>query len=370
MDIKKIDWWRTSFGQEEISMLTKSMSEEHISQGPVTAEFEAQFAKAMNVPYAVATTSGSVALLMSLMAMGVKRGDEVIVSNRTFIATAHAPLMLGAKVVLVDVHRDVPVMDVSLIKKKITARTKAIMPVHLCGRAVDLAGIHRLAKAYGLCVIEDACQAMFSKNERGYLGTQSDVGCFSLGVTKLISSGQGGVVVTSNRRTYEELKLIRNHGVPGTFEATYPRLGFNFKFTDIQAAIGLAQLRRVKDRLLKLHSLYRKYEGNLKELDFPFLRLIPVNVNAGEVPLYIEALCQNRDSVRNYLNSRGIEVRPFLPNLNQSPHIKNGGSFPHSTEFSKHGFFLPSGPDQSDSNVDRVLNAMQSYVRRKKIGLF
>ena len=233
-----IRWWRTVFGVEEVGAVKKAFSMEYISQGPVTEQFEAKFAEAMDVPYAVATTSGSVALLMALMAMGIKRGDEVIVPNRTFIATAHAPLLLGARVVLVDVLRDVPVMDVALIKKKITSRTKAIMPVHLCGRAVNMSEIHLLAKAYGLSVIEDACQAMFSKNKTGFLGTQSDAGCFSLGVTKLLSTGQGGIIVTRNRRTYEELKLVRNHGVPGTFDATYPRLGFNFKFTDIQAAIG------------------------------------------------------------------------------------------------------------------------------------
>lgn len=342
---------------------------EYISQGPVTEQFEAKFAEAMDVPYAVATTSGSVALLMALMAMGIKRGDEVIVPNRTFIATAHAPLLLGARVVLVDVLRDVPVMDVALIKKKITSRTKAIMPVHLCGRAVNMSEIHLLAKAYGLSVIEDACQAMFSKNKTGFLGTQSDAGCFSLGVTKLLSTGQGGIIVTRNRRTYEELKLVRNHGVPGTFDATYPRLGFNFKFTDIQAAIGLAQLDRAKERLLKVHELYRKYQEIFKEIDSPFLRLIPVNIAAGEVPLYIEAQCEKRDQARKYFESQGIEVRPFLPNLNQSPHFENDGSFPHSLVFSKQGFFLPSGPDQPFSGIDRVMRALKSLGLKKKRGL-
>jgi perosamine synthetase len=361
MKNKEIEWWRTSFGTEEIRCLAKSISEEHISQGPVTAEFEAKFAKALNVPYAVATTSGSVALLMALMALGIKPGDEVIVPNRTFIATAHAALMLGAKVVLVDVRPDIPALDVSQIKRKITRKTKVIMPVHLNGRAVNMEGVGKIAEEFGLKVVEDACQALLSRNSSGFLGTQSDAGCFSLGVTKLLSVGQGGMVVTRQKEVCEKLKLIRNHGVHDTFSANYQQMGFNFKFTDMMASIGLVQLNRRQERVKHVKNIYQKYNSAIADFCAPFLKIIPVKISEGELPLYIEALCTDRPRLMRYLNSHSIRTRPFLPNLHLSPHLNNRGSFPQSQSFHHQGIFLPAGPSQSLRDVDRVVTALWRY---------
>jgi perosamine synthetase len=357
----EVAWWRTSFGDDEVKGVASAIAGEHVSQGPVTFQFEAELAESLDVPYVVATTSGSVALLMALMAMGIERGDEVILPNRTFIATAHAALLLGAKVVLVDVLADSPVMDVSRIRQKITSKTKAIMPVHLNGRSVDMPEIYDIAREYGLCVIDDACQGLYSRNAEGFLGTYSDVGCFSLGVTKLISTGQGGFVVTRNQDTYEKLKLIRNHGVNDTFAADYTQIGLNFKYTDIQASIGLSQLRRLSDRIGIMNGIYTKYASAFDELEFSFLRLIPVNIERGEVPLWIEVLCPERGKLMDFLASRGIQTRPFLPDLNLSPHLGNDGEFPRSRVFSEQGVFLPCGPDQPLEHIDRVIDGLQEF---------
>ena len=360
----KIPWWRTSIAEEDVQKLVESVAAEHISQGPVTAQFEAEFARAMDVPFAVATTSGSVALLMALMALGVGRDDEVIIPNRTFIATAHAARFLGAKVVLVDVLAGLPAMDTAQVKGKITNRTKAIMPVHLNGRAVGMEDIREISEEYGLYVIEDACQALFSRNSAGYLGTQSDAGCFSLGMTKLISTGQGGVIVTSSQETYERLKLIRNHGVVDTFESTYELMGFNFKFTDMQAAIGLGQLTRASDKIAGTKALYEQYSSSISEFGFPFLEIIPTRVSEGEVSLYIEVLCEGRQELIAFLDSRGIQTRPFLPDLHLSSHLDNTGSFPNSQGFCERGLTLPCGPDQPLENVERVVEALCEYSRQ------
>lgn len=357
----EIRWWHTSFGQEEIQKIAESITAEHVSQGPVTEEFEAEFARALSVPYAVATTSGSVALLMSLMAVGIGRDDEVIVPNRTFIAAAHAAMLLGAKIVLVDVMPDIPVMDISQLRKKITSRTKAIIPVHLNGRSNDMAQIQVVAAEHGLAVVEDACQALFSRNAAGYLGTQSDAGCFSLGVTKLISTGQGGMVVTNNEETYERLKLVRNHGVADTFEATYEQVGLNFKFTDMLSSIGLVQLSRVPNRLTHVNAVHERYDSAFDECQFPFIKIIPVNIEAGEVPLWVEVLCEDRPKLMSYLESKGIQTRRFLPDLDDSPHLQNHGEFPNSRMFGDHGVFMPCGPSQSLENVDRVVDALKRF---------
>ena len=356
----KIPWWRTSFGEDEARSLAASISAEHISQGPVTAEFERRIGEALDVPYAVVTTSGSVALLMALMALGIGRGDEVIVPNRTWIATAHAAMMLGAEVVLVDVLAELPVMDMSRVREKITSRTKAIMPVHLDGRAVDMDAIHEVSEEHGLKVVEDACQAFFSRNGAGFLGTRSDAGCFSLGVTKLISTGQGGVVVTRDEETYEKLKMVRNNGVVDHFDPTYAVLGLNFKFTDLLASIGMVQLSQVPRRIAHVGAVYDRYASAIANMELPHLALVPVNVGAGEVPLYVEVLCDQRDVLRAYLNSQGIESRPFLPNLSSAPYMPDG-SFLHSDVFDSQGLFLPAGPDQPLENVDRVIEALRAF---------
>lgn len=358
-----ISWWRTSFGEAEVLNLKDAVSRECISQGSVTEQLEAQIAAALGVSYVLITTSGSAALLMGLMALDIGRDDEVIVPNRTWIASAHAALLLGAKVVLVDVRPDIPIMDISKVRKRITSRTKAIMPVHLNGRAADMEEIHCLAREYGLTVIEDACQALFSKNDSGFLGAQSDVGCFSLGITKLISTGQGGFVVTRNQETFEKLKLIRNHGVKDIFTETWNRIGFNFKFTDLLAAFGLAQLSRAPDRISHINAIYSKYKAAVDEL--PFLTLVPIKVLAGEIPLYSEILCQERDRLARFLGSQGIQTRIVPPDLSIAKYIENDGNFPNSKVFGAQGLYLPCGPEQPLENVDRVVEVLRSFRSEK-----
>lgn len=358
--MQKISWWRTSFGDEDIQKVTDSIRNENISQGKVSEEFEALLANKLNVPHVITTTSGSMALLMALMALGVKQGDEVIVPNRTWIATAHAPMMLGAKVVLVDVEPNLPIMDTSQIRNKITSRTKAIIPVPLNGRAVDMEHVWKIAGEYGLKVIEDAAQSLFSKNSRKYMGTQSDAGCFSLSMAKLIPTGQGGFVVTKNKETYERLKLIRSHGVVDVINnCTFNQPGFNFRYTDLQASLGMVQLAHVQKRIAHIKKVYEIYEAELAK--FHFLKLIPVNTAQGEIPLYVEILCKNREKLVSFFSSKGIQVRPFYPDLDTADYFKEFRKFPNSRIFGKQGVVLPCGPDQPLDNVFRVLEVLSLY---------
>ena len=357
--MNSIAWWRTSFGEREVETLKKAVVNEQISEGALTKQLEAQLAASLGAPYAVMTTSGSTALLLALMALGIGREDEVIVPNRTWIATAHAVLMAGAKVVLVDVRPDVPVMDVSKIEEKITPKTKAILVVHLNGRCADMEAVHKIAREYGLFVIEDAAQALYSRNAKGFLGTQSDAGCFSLGVSKLISTGQGGFVVTRKPRVYEQMKLIKNHGITDIFTDTWNHLGFNFKFTDLLASFGLAQMTRVSERIVHLKELYARYARGIALL--PFLKMVPVNIAAGEFPIYAEVLCQERGPFIKFLKSQGIQTRPVPPNLSISNYIENDGKFPNSEIFAKGGMYLPCGPAHSLEDVASVIEDLQRY---------
>jgi len=336
-----------------------AIANENISEGALTKQLEEKIAQSLGVPYVVMTTSGSVALLLGLMAMKVGPGDEVIVPNRTWIATAHAVLMTGANVRLVDVLPNVPVMDVSQIESKINSKTKAILPVHLNGRGVDMERVQALAKKYSLHVIEDAAQSLFCQWRGQYLGTLSHVGCFSIGISKLISTGQGGFVVTRDRKIYEKLKSIKNHGITDIFTDTWGERGFNFKFTDLLSSVGLAQIHTVKERISHLKKLYTRYSEGLEGL--PFLKMIPVNLIEGEFPIYAEALCPCRERLRAFLASHGIQIRPVPPNISISNYLNNEGAFPCSELFSQQGFYLPCGPGQSFENVDIVINALHDF---------
>ena len=357
-----ISWWRTSFGDREVEKLRESVQKECIGQGLVTEEFEEEISLALNVPFVVATTNGSAALYMALLSLGIGHGDEVIIPNRTWIASANAILLTGAKVVLVDVRSDLPLIDVAQIQSKITTQTKALMPVHLNGRSADMQGIQRLAEKFGIPIIEDACQAFFSSNFNGYLGTQSDVGCFSLGVTKLVSTGQGGFVVTKNRDVYERLKCIRNHGVTDEFTESYDQFGFNFKFTDLLASFGLVQLSRVSKRIVHLNKIYAKYESAISK--FKCVNLLPVNVLSGEIPLYAEVICPERKELENFLHFHNIQTRIVTPDLSLSPCLKDDGSFPNSIRFRDQGLYLPCGPEQPLENIDFVIDTLYDFERR------
>lgn len=362
--VDPVNLWKTEVGEPELAGMIESVRARRLSQGPVTEEFERRLAAELGVPYVVLTPSGSSALLLALMACDVRPGDEAIVPNRTFMATANAPLLLGLKVRLADVEPGRPVLSVPSFERAITDRTKVVLPVHLNGRAADMVRIREIAAARGIKVIEDAAQAMFSRSGQGCLGTLGDLGAFSMSVAKLITTGQGGFVAARDQETYERLQRLKNHGSIGSQPERYDRFGFNFKFTDILAGMGLRQLDRLAAKLERHRSLYRFYEQAIRDL--PFLRMIEVNMGAGELPLWIEVYCSERKKVIGYLNEQGIFPRAFLPSLNEAEYLQDLGDFPNSIPFSIWGLTLPCGPDQPEEHLERTvkcLRELSSLVR-------
>ena len=358
-----ISWWRTSFGEEEIQRIAESIRNECVSQGKVTAQFEHDLADFLEVEHVIAVSSGSTALLMALMAVGVGPGDEVILPNRTWISTAHAVCLLGAKVVLVDVEQKRPIIDAEQIEAHITAKTKGVIPVHLNGRSGDMKKIREIAQSHSLFVIEDAAQAFASRNHDGFLGTQSDIGCFSLSVAKTIATGQGGFAVTDNTELAKGMRAIRTHGVENVKDPkNWIMPGFNFRFTDIQASIGLVQLQKLPERLELLKEIYRQYIDGMSST--PELKPIPVDLEAGEVPIYNEFLCEKRDELMKYLKAQNIEARPFYPDLDKAPYLNQGSLYyPNSRKYGENGLFLPSGPGQSIGNINKVIDAIHKFER-------
>ncbi|MHB8154894.1 MAG: DegT/DnrJ/EryC1/StrS family aminotransferase [Candidatus Omnitrophota bacterium] len=359
-----VPWWKTNLGDKEIKKIEQSILSGHTMQGPVVLELEGRLAKLLDVPYALLTTNGSSALLMALLACGIKPGDEVIIPNLTFVATALAPQLLGARIKLVDVSSSRPLIDVEQIKNSITRKTKAIIPVHFNGMAANIGDIYALGRKYNIVVIEDAAQALCSRNLLGALGTQSDIGVYSLGITKLITTVQGGLVVTRNKRIFEKLKTIRNYGLTKQQgrQSTQEIVGFNFKFNDILASIGLSQINRVKEKIKTLKDIYNLYKDGLKGLDY--LSMIDARIEEGELPLWTIVLCAKRQKLITLLKGRGILAKPFDRAICDLLPSGKSKSYRQSEVYADSGLILPSGPDQSKDDLRYVIDSLRSIKSR------
>ncbi|MBF0308881.1 MAG: DegT/DnrJ/EryC1/StrS family aminotransferase [Magnetococcales bacterium] len=351
--------WRIEVGQEAAEAVARAMAREHISMGVETERFEKELANLLDVPHAVCFPSGTAGLLVSLLAVGVGPGDEVIVPVRTWIATANAAALLGARVVLVDCTPERPVIDPEQVDKVLTPRTKAILPVHLNGRAADLEALRELAAPRKIALIEDACQAFLSRHPDGeYLGRAGRFGCFSLGIAKLLTTGQGGFVVCHTSEDHDRLRRIRNQGFLGTSQVDPETLlGGNFKFTDLQSAMGLAQLPKLKRRIEHQRRLFNAYREGLAGLDW--IRLAPVDLEGGEVPLRAECLCPRRGAFTQAMERAGIQVKPLGRNVDQYPHFAGQGPFPRAASLDQQLVMLPSGPEQPLENVQETIRVMR-----------
>lgn len=345
----KIKWWNIELGEEEQEAIRKALATRHIAQGEITEEFESRVADFLNVPYAVAVPNGTQALSLAYMASGLKGGDEVIISNRTFIATAHAAMILGAKVRVVDVKEN-QTIDEDLIEDKITNKTKLVVPVHMNGVASNMDRILEIAKKYNLQVIEDSCQAFGSRDVKGrHLGTIGRFGCFSLGLAKILTTGQGGLVVAHNKEDYDLLRRIRNQGVFDVrLENIYNIQAYNFKFNDIQASIGIVQLSKMKQKIERVKTIYKRYQELLSN------NLQILEVNANEVPMRSIIIADQVKDIKDFLEKMGIGSAYEIPSLNHCSHLKIQMIFPKSDIFHNRMLILPSGPDLKIEYVDEV----------------
>ena len=230
----------------ELKYLTKCIKTNWISSlGEYVAQFEEDFGKFVGTRYAVSSSSGTTALHLALAALGIGKGDEVIVPDLTFVATANAVSYTGARPVFVDASHDTWNIDPRSMARKITKSTKAIIAVHLYGHSADMDAILALAKAHGLWVIEDAAEAHGAEYKGNKVGSLGDIGCFSFYGNKIITTGEGGMVVTNNADTAKRVKMLRDHAMSQDQVYWHEVIGYNYRMTNVQAAIGVAQLERI-----------------------------------------------------------------------------------------------------------------------------
>lgn len=355
----------------ELSYLTTCITTSWISSaGEFIDRFEKSFADYIGTKYAVSSSNGTVALHLALLALGIGKGDEVIVPDLTFIASANAVTYTGAKPVLVDVDKMTWNVDPAVIVRKITSRTKAIMVVHLYGNPADMNVIMILAKRYNLYVIEDAAEAhgadMFMQNKKWIkVGSIGDVGCFSFYGNKIITTGEGGMIVTDDHQLAEKMRILRDHGQEPGRRYYHKIIGFNYRMTNLQAAIGLAQLERINKFVEKKRTIAKIY--NKMFACIPGITLPPESDWAHNVYWMYSIIVNtpyplSRDMLILALKNENIETRPFFYPLHELPPYKMINDFPNSSYLSKHGINLPSSVTLTIGDINRIATIIKHFA--------
>jgi perosamine synthetase len=361
----KIPWWKPEVGDAEQARVARVLASNYINDGDVTEEFERAIARCVEAKFAVGVTSGTTAIYLSLVALDVGPGDEVIVPDITFIATANAVSMTGAKPVLVDVDPTTLNISVAAMTAAITVKTKAVVPVHVTGRGADMTEILRVCDQHKLPVVEDAAEALRSRVQGRFLGTFGRAGCFSFSPNKTITTGQGGVIVTNDEALHARLRSLKDQGRPvrGTGgDDAHPTLGFNFKLTNMQAAVGLGQLEKLPARLERIRKTYVQYRDGLA--DVPGIRVLPFDVDHGEQPQWVDALADRRDELDAFLAQHGAGCRRFWhPIHTQKPYWQTDAAFPNSMRVSPRALWLPSAFQMSDDDAQYVVGLIRKFYQ-------
>lgn len=316
---KRIKIAEPCIGREEEKAVIEVLKSKSLSQGVKVREFEENFASYIGVDHAIATSSGTTALHLALLSCGIKRGDEVITTPFSFIATANSILYCNAKPGFADVDYESFNIDPERIKESITSKTKALLIVHLYGMPCDMKEILGICEDYNLMLIEDACQAHGAMYENKKAGSFGNAACFSFYPTKNMTTGEGGMIVTSDEKIAEKAKLLRQHGAKQSYE--HEILGYNFRLTDIAAAIGIEQLKKLdemNEKRFKNAMLLTKKLRNLENKKLVELPKIKTNRNHvfHQYTIKIKAgkeAKETRDKIIKELDKKGIEARVYYP---------------------------------------------------------
>jgi len=364
---KNIPWWQPVVGMSEYQLIKDVLDSNYLNEGSVTDKFEHELAKKLEVKHAIAVTSGTAALYLSLYALDIGAGDEVIVPDLTFIATANAVTMSGAKPVLVDIDPKTLNMDPDAFRRAISPKTKAVIPVHVSGRAANIQAIVEIASQHGITVVEDAAEAFMSRHNGKCLGTFGLFGCFSFSANKTITTGQGGLIVTNDDKMHTRLRQLKDQGraTRGTGgDDLHPVIGFNFKLTNLQAAVGLGQLEMLEQRLQHQQHIYSTYKTMLAQVEQ--VTVLNFDIQSGEVPQWVDVLVEERDQLDAKLNENNIHCRRFWHPLHrQKSYLRPDQDFPHSSNLSAKALWLPSAFSLSDDDIKRVSTEIKTFVTNR-----
>jgi perosamine synthetase len=342
------------------------------SAGKYVNAFEERFARYCGVRYGVGVCNGTVALHLALTALGITKGDEVIVPNFTMIASAFAVCYTGATPVFVDAEPETWNIDINRIEEKITPRTKAIMPVSIFGHPCDTDAINALAKKYNLAVVEDAAESHGAEYKGKKTGALADITAFSFFANKNITTGEGGMVVTDDKNLYDRARYYKNLCFPLDAPRNYmhEHVGFQYRMTNIQAAIGLAQTEKAdeyKAMRIKNATLYRQYLKDMPGVIFQQTKDYAVNVHwMNAVVIEPDQYGKNRDELMAYLRMRNVDTRLLFVGMNRQPALQRygcdvAGDYHVTQRLSDNGFYLPSASNLSEKQIKYICEQIINF---------
>lgn len=357
----------TLSGNEEKYVLDCLRSNWISSKGRYTQIFEEAFSSFCGVKHAIAVANGTAALHVALLALGAGENDEIIVPTLTYVATANAVTYCGARPVFADCESDTWNLDVSQIESLITQRTKGIIAVHLFGHPVDMDPLLEIAKKHRLFVLEDAAEAHGAVYKGHKVGTIGNAATFSFYGNKIITTGEGGMVTTNSDVLAERIRLLKGQGVDPQRRYWHPVIGYNYRMTNIQAAIGLAQLERVEELIKRHCHNARLYSKLLEESSF---LVLPVEREWTSHVYWVYGILikdshQSRNQVMEYLAKRGIETRPFFYPVHLMPPYYRKISLPVAKIISAQGIILPSSANLSKGNIYQVCQELMDLLQRR-----
>lgn len=361
----KVPQFSPWIGKEEYDAITSCFESNWITEGPISKEFSQKLLELTCAKYGVFAPNGTLAIYLGLRAIGIGPGDQVIVPDFTFIASATAVEMVGARPVFVDVNRKNFQIDLTNADKLVTKKTKAIMPVHIYGTVCNMDIVMKFAKKHKLAVIEDAAEAIGVHWKGKHSGTFGEVGCFSFFADKTITTAEGGFIVTDDEKIYENLLYLRNQGRIDRGSFIHPRIGYNFRMTDIQNAVGLVQLGKlpeIKKRKAHILSLYKKLLKDVKGVS-----LFEPEQNAEWIPFRVGILHKNASELMAFMKTKEIETRTFFYPLHKQPafsYLKQKSKFPNTVYGYEHGVCLPTFPTLTDEQVEYVCGVIKEFGER------
>ena len=356
---------RPSISDAELELVTDAVRSGWVSSlGVYLDKFERSFADYCGVEHAISVSNGTVGLHLALCALGIGPGDEVIVPDLTFVASANAVRTAGATPVIVDVCRDTYCIDPAAVENAITGKTKAIMPVHLYGHPADMQKILQIAQSRGLKVIEDAAEAHGASIGSSKAGAFGDCGVFSFYGNKIITTGEGGMITTNDSALEARVRLLRDHAMSKETRYWHTEVGFNYRMTNLQAALGLAQMRQIDQFLAARSKLLTLYKHRLEPHG---IELNP-NVGCNPVVWLVTAILpgvtrEKRDQIISDMHQHGVDTRPFFYPLTMLP-MYQAEANPVAHALSKSGLNLPTFVGMTEDQVETVCETLLRAVDR------
>lgn len=353
------------FDHQEQEALNKYMGEGGwVTEFKKTFEFQDLIKDYTGAKHCFIVNNGTISLTIMAMAAGIKSGDEVLVPNYTMIATPNSLKMFGAEPKFIDVDPKTLCISLDEIKKNISIKTKAVLLVNANGRyPKDIHEIVSFCKNNNLILLEDSAQALGSFYPDGiHQGRKGIAGSFSFSAPKIISTGQGGAIITDDDEVAFKVSRLKDFGRSGGGNDIHSSIGYNFKFTDIQAVIGIVQMQKLNWRVQRMKEIYLRYKSNLQEVNI--IKFFDQDLT-NTTPWFIDILSEERSNLIKVLHENKIGSRVMYPPINEQQAYRIEGKFPVSQEIGKKGLWLPSSSKLSDDTIDYICNTIISYYKHK-----